>query len=78
MLKVLGLATSLSALALPPLTTLSQVKLSIVFKQIKKNPENVLLSLSYVTLGASEAPILYELSEMQKWDIYKFVNSLGR
>ena len=63
MLKVLKLATSLSALVLPQLTTLSQVRLSIVFKQIMKNPENVLLGLSYVTWGASEVPIFYEFLE---------------
>ena len=33
--------------------------------------ENVLLSLSCVTQGASEVPILYEFSEMRKWDIYR-------
>ena len=36
-----------------------------------KNPENVLLSLSYMTQGASEVPNLYKLLEMRKWDIYR-------
>ena len=71
MFKVLILATGLSVLALPQLTTLKEGKTGSAFKQIIENMENVLLCLSYVSWGASEVPILKELWEMQKWVIYK-------
>ena len=50
----------------------SHQKSGDVFNQITEKLENLLLDLSYVIWGALEIPILVELLEMPKWDIYSY------
>ena len=41
-----------------------------MLEEIKEDLAKVLLSLRHVIFSASEVPVLYELWEIRKWDIY--------